>query len=271
MLACQGPAASLAVIDPVFAYLAPDSIKSFSATAQARSLLPDTEASASLYATIDAKAPKIVFLTPLLASEIEPILSRNDETRVIYLGNAHPRPNPRLYAAVFSSTDAAARAGDLAAAEAARLKAELPADDPPPSVAAVFAGTEELDARSEAFLEAYRAAGGSGVPIIEQSAQGFSQIVADRLKSLDIRIGYIAAAPRDAERWAHQAFDQYAYLAMEYSLPPQQTSSRADSFVAWDIEATLSSLRKNLSAGEARIDKGLWKIVLNDQTGGNRR
>ena len=189
----------------------------------------------------------------------------------MYLGNARPKPNPRLYAAVYSSIDAAARAGSLAAAEAARLKAELPADSPPPSVAAVFAGTAELDARSEAFLEAYRAAGGAGVPTIERSAQGFSQIVADRLKSLDIRVGYIAAAPRDAERWARQAFDQYAYLAVEYSLPSQQKSSRADSFVAWDIEETVAALRQNLSAGDARIDKGLWKIVLNDQTNGNRR
>jgi hypothetical protein len=255
----------------VFAYLSPDSVKTYARAAQELALLPDSNASATLYATIDAQAPGIVLLSPLLASEIEPILSRNDETRVMYLGNAQPRSHPRLTAAVFYSMDAASRGGMLAAAESTRLMAVPSADRQPPRVVAVFAGNGDAEACSDAFVEAYRAAGGYGEPMIEISAQGFVQAAAERLKTLDVRVGYIAAVPRDAERWARQAFDQYAYLAMEYSLPPLQTTSQADAFIVWDIEATLSTLVLKLSAEGEHIEKGLWKTVENDQTDSNRR
>ncbi len=271
LTACQSPAASLAVIDPVFAYLSPDSVKAFSNAAHEVEMLPDSGASAALYATIDAQAPKSVLLSPLLASEIEPILKRNNETSVVYLGNVRPEPHPRLIAAVFSSVDAASQGGRLTAAESTRLIAELPSGNPPPSIAAVFSGIVDAEACSEAFMQAYRAAGGQGEPLVEISAQGFAQAMAERLKTLDIRIGYIAAPPREAERWARQGFDQYAHLVMEYALPTSGTTSLADAFIAWDVEATLTTLVLKLPANEAGLEKGSWKTVPNDQTDGNRR
>jgi len=271
LTACQSPVASLAVIDPVFAYLSPESVKVFSKATQSLALLPDSGASAALYATIDAQSPRSVLLSPLLASEIEPILKRNDETRVVYLGNARPEPHPRLTAAVFSSVDAATQGCLLAAAESTRLTAELPSGNPPPSVAAVFSGITDAETCSGAFILAYRSAGGLGEPLIEISVQGFAQAAAERLKTLDIRIGYIAAPPRDAERWARQGFDQYAYLVLENPLPSSMTTSLADSFIIWDMEATLSALVKKQLAQEAGLEKGSWKTVPNGQTDGYRR
>lgn len=271
MTACQSPESSLAIIDPVFAYLSPDSVKTYASAAQEFTILPDSNASTTLYATLDTQAPKTVFLSPLLASEIEPILSRNDETRVVYLGTVHPKPHPRLLAAIFYESDAAAQGGELAAAESNRLMAKQANESPPPRVAAVFAGISEAESCSAAFTKAYREAGGSGEPIIEISSQGFANSVAERLKTLDIRVGYISAAPRDAERWVRLAFDQYAYIALEYALPSRQTSSQADAFVIWDMDTTLSALVKKLSVHDSSPENGHWKIVYNDETGINRR
>jgi len=269
--ACQSPAASLAIMDPVFAYLSPDSIKTYSSAARDLALLPDADASAALYAVIDAQAPVTVFLSPLLAQEIDPILARNEQTRIVYLGNVQPKTSSRLYAAVFSSMDAASQGGRLAAAEAIRLDAEQQAGKIQTGVAAIFAGLSEAEACSEAFMVAYRTAGGPGEPLVEVSIQGFSQVVADRLASLDLRVGYLAAPPHDAERWARQGFDQSTYILMEYALPSQQTTSLADAFIAWDIAGTMSSLVEKLSAEVSGIEKGHWKTVLNEQRAGNRR
>jgi len=271
LVSCRNPAASLAVIDPVFAYLSPDSVKAYSAAVQKLAILPDSGASAALYASIDAQAPRTVFLSPLLATEIGSILSRNDQIRVVYLGTVQPELHPRLHAAFFSSIDAASRGGTLAAEVNARLMADLPAGSEPPGVAGIFAGTADAERCSDAFAEAYREAGGPGEPLIEISATGFAQAAAERLKTLDIRVGYIAADPRDAERWARQAFDQNAYLVMEYSLPAPRTTSLADAFVVWDMDATLSVLVQKLESADTGMEKGLWKTVPNDQTEGNRR
>lgn len=271
MTACQSPAASLAIIDPVFAYISPDAVQAFSSAARELTLLPDADASATLYATLDEQDPGTVFLSPLLASAIEPILARNAETRVVYFGPLQQTPHPRLHAAVFSSADAASRGGALAAAETSRLLAGLPAGTPPPVVAAIFAGTADAETVSEAFTEAYFASGGTGEPMVEISGQGFAQAVAERLRTLDIRVGYIAAAPRDAERWVRQAFDQNAYVVMEYALPSPRATSRADVFIVWDIEETLSALVQKLPAEATGTEKGRWKTVPNDQTGINRR
>jgi len=266
IVTCRGPAGSLAIVDPVFAYLSPESMASFATTAREMTVLPESNLSASLYAVIDTKKPETVILSPLLASEITSILGRNDETRVAYLGPAPIQPHPRLYAALFSSVDAAEMAGRLAAVEASRLSGEGLV-----RVAAVFSGSSEQEKLSEAFSRSFSEEGGPGTPLVELAPAGFSQDSADRLRALDIRIAYIAASPRDTNRWIRQGFDQYSFVIAENPLPSRPTDSRPDAFVCWDIDATLDMLEKNLSDGMAGVSGGRWKTVMTGQTDGNRR
>lgn len=261
---CRGPEGSLAVIDPVFAYLSPDGAKSFGSAARDAVTLPENGASAALYAAVDSARPRIVFLSPLLSPEIQAILSRDESARVAYLGNASPRPDARLYAAVFSSADAATMAAPIVASESAKIGAEA-------RTAAVFAGIPDADAVSAAFIEAFKAAGGRPEPILEVSQQGFSQAVADRLKAMDIRAAYIAAPPRDAERWASQAFDLSAFVVIEQGLPPSPTVSSADAFISWDIGASLSSLAERMEEEMPGTFPGAWKSAPTERYAGNRR
>ena len=261
---CRGPAGSVAIVDPVIAYLSPGSVRSFSSVAGKPTILPETGTQAALYAALDAATPLTVFLTPLLGNEIPAILSRNDSTRVAYLGTAAPQPDPRLYAAIFSPIDAAEAGGRLAAEEASRLRGE-----PPARVAAVFSGANDIEARADAFVAAFVSAGGTGEPVIEFSASGFSQAVADKLKSMDIRVAYVSSSPRDSESWTVEAFDPYAFVAAEYAMPIDRSGSSANAFIVWDIEKTLSLLGANLSKDRFGSFPGAWKTVRNGQTGGN--
>ncbi|MBU1078900.1 MAG: hypothetical protein KKB59_00285, partial [Spirochaetes bacterium] len=261
--ACGRGASGLAVLDPVFAYLSPEAVRAYSGAAREVVVLPDEGASAALYAAIDAAAPETVYLSPLLASEIDSVLSRNATTRVAFLGANRPKDDPRLYAAVFSSSDAAAAAGAIAASESLK-------HGDAPLVAAVFSGTVDHGAASEAFLSSFRESGGRGEPIIETSPQGYSQAVADRLKALDIWVGYVSAAPPDTERWIRQAFDEYAFVAAEFSLPPEGTDSSASSVVSWDVEETLAAIASRLEEESAGSFPGLWKTAYKGRSDGNK-
>jgi len=265
LASCRGPADSVAVVDPVLAYLSPAAVRSFSAVAGGATVLPETSTQAALYAALDEATPATVFLSPLLGSEIRTILSRNDGARVAYLGIASPEPDPRLYAAIFSSADAAAAGGRLAAEEASRIRGDAPA-----RVAAVFSGAGDADERAAAFVAAFAAAGGSGAPIVERSESGFSQAVAERLRAMDVRVAYVSAPPGDLERWAFEAFDPYAFVALEYALPADSGSS-ADAFIAWDVAGTLSLLSASLSDERPGSVPGAWKTVRNGRYGGNSR
>lgn len=266
LASCRGPAGSVAFVDPVLAYLSPGTVRSFSAVAGEATVLPDTGPQAALYAALDDAAPATVFLTPLLGSEIRTILSRDDRTRVAYVGTASPEPDPRLYAAILSSADAAAAGGRLAAEEASRLGGAAPV-----RVAAVFSGADDAGARAAAFVAAYASAGGTDEPIVESTAAGFSQAVAERLRAMDVRVAYIAAPPGDTERWAVEAFDPYAFVACEYALPADRPASSVDAFVAWDVAKTLANLGDSLSQGRPGSIPGAWKTIRNGRYGGNSR
>ena len=263
-ISCRGPAGSVAVMDPVFAWLSPAGAGAFGSVARDVVELPDSGASAALYAALDSAKPHTVFLSPLLASEIQAILSRDGNARVAYLGNATPASDRRLYAAVFSSIDAASLAGAILAAESVKIGPEARA-------AAVFTDPSVAEAASAAFRDAFMAAGGAQEPRIELSTQGFSQNVADRLKSQDIRAAYVSAPPRDAERWTKQAFDPSAFVIIEQGLPPSPTVSSADAFVAWDVESSVSSLGSRLETGQAGAMPGAWKYVPARRYGTDRR
>jgi len=239
---------------------------SFSSAARDVTILPESDLSAALYAVIDTEKPDSVILSPLLASEISSILGRNDTTRVAYLGTAPLEAHPRLYAALFSSVDAAETAGTLAAAKTSKLSGEG-AD----RVVVVVSGSTESEVLSAAFSRAFAEAGGQDTPLVELAPQGFSQESADRLRALDVRVAYVAASPRDTDRWVREGFDRYAFIIAEYPLPSGSPGSWADAFVCWDIDATLEVLGKNLVTGLPGVSGGRWKTVMNGQTDGNRR
>jgi hypothetical protein len=255
----------MAVIDPVFAYLEPAAARALEKASATSIKLPAENASAALYAAVDAAAPSVVYLSPLLAAEIQPLLSRGGETKIAYVGDAEPRSDPRLYASVFSSVDAAAAAARLIAA---RAGGQAPQNE---GRIAVVASGPDAGAVSEAFVAAFRLAGGLGDPVIELAPQGFTQAAADRLKALDVSAAYISVQPKDIERWASLAFDRFAFVAAEYALPSLITSSSADAYLAWDVEASVAALSEALAEGASGSAPGAWKSTLNTLNNGNKR
>ncbi|PKL09572.1 MAG: hypothetical protein CVV51_03100 [Spirochaetae bacterium HGW-Spirochaetae-7] len=246
-------AGSMAFVDPVFAYAAPKAARAFSAVARTVATLPGEGASALMFAGLDSNDPRVVFLSPLLASEIRGILSRNADTLVAYIGEADPAPDPRLFAAVFSSVDAASLAGQSLAARSGKNEG---ADAS--SVGAIFRDSRE----AEAFIAAYNSAGGEPSPVVEIAASGYSQAVADRFKALDIGSGYVSASPRDVERWVREAFDSYAFVVTEYPLPPDRPVSAASASIVWDFDGTLEALRTAVEDRRPGSMPGKWRFQL---------
>lgn len=253
LASCRGPVGALAVLDPVFVHLAPEAARTFASRTGEQLMLPATGASTALYGALDSKNPPTVYLSPLLASEVGPILSRDPAVRVAYLGNAAPARHDRLYAALFSASDAASLAGRALAREAQKLGPEA-------RVAALFSGFSEAEAAALAFREAFMAHGALAEPTIHTSPDGYNQAAADRLKALDIRAAYISAPPRESERWAVQSFDPEAYIVIEQALAPSPTVSMADAFIAWDLEATLDVLTGRLASSRPGTVPGVWKL-----------
>lgn len=249
---CGGLAGSLAVVDPVLAYLSPAAAEAFGSYAEALVVLPDEGASAALYAAIDARAPATLFLSPLLASEIPYILARDGSTRVACVAITAPAPDPRLCAAVFSPADAASVAGAMAAEEAIRLARNAS----PPVVAAVLSSGDEA---REAFVAAYAAAGGPGEPVVELAEGGFSKAIAERLRTMDVRVAYVSVPPDQTARWLESAFDGYAFRIVAEAFPADGLRLSSDATIAWDLDATLAELAGLLRSGGSGNVPGRWK------------
>jgi hypothetical protein len=259
MCACQAPQGTAGFIDPVFAYAVPSTGRLFSSVVRSVIVLPETGTSAALYAGLEELAPRVVLLSPLLASEIDSILSMDDSRIVAIFGEGSRSASPRLHSAEFSPTEAARLAGSAAATENSGFR-------PGSRVAGVFAGApiENLRKASAAFAAAYAEAGGSGTPILETTEEDFSQALAQNLVSLDIGIAYVSAPPDTTERWLREAFDPFAYLMVEMPLPSSRHQTLADAMVVWDIGATLRTLFAGIENGSHGQLAGIWGIKLND-------
>ena len=256
---CGGLDGSLAVVDPVLAYLSPGAAEAFGSYAEAVVVLPDEDASAALYAAIDSRSPETLFLSPLLVAEIPYILARGGETRVACVAAEAPASDPRVCAAVFSPVGAASVAGAVAAGEAIRLAGNAA----PPIVAAVLSSGDEARA---AFVAAYAAAGGPGEPVVELADGGFSQAAADRLAAMDVRIAYVSVPPDQAARWLEAALDEYAFRIVAEAVPADGPivagvgpARPYDVTIAWDFEATLADLTELLRSGGSGAVPGSWK------------
>jgi len=265
---CEAPGESVAIIDPIFAYLAPSAVEFIESTVKNLVVLPEIETSSSLYGLLDSPSGNSILLSPLLGSEIEAILSRNDSTFIGYFGENKPKDHPRLFSTIFSSVDAARLAGAQAAIESLRQ-----ATGTEVRVAAVFAQIipstqgDSIQPReaSEAFLTSYRQSGGVGEPYIEVSQQSFSQPAAERLAKLDIQVGYVSASPRETERWILQSFDEQTFMIVEYALPEAVPVFPVSALIEWDMEATLRLLHSNVSQRLSGSSPGPWKYVVFDK------
>ena len=252
---CQAPQGTAGFIDPVFAYAVPSSARLFASAVRDVIILPETGTSAALYAGLEGLSPRVVLLSPLLATEIDSILSTDDSRIVAIFGESTEKAKPRVHAAGFSSIDAARQAGSTAAAETSAGKADA-------KVCGLFAGSsmEELRAAAAAFSEAYVASGGRGEPLLEMVEDGFSQALAQKIASFDVRIAYVSAPPDSAERWIREAFDPDAYVMAELPLPSEQHPTLADALVVWDIGSTLRMLLAGIENGNNEHVSGVWNI-----------
>jgi len=251
------PADSLAIIDPAFAYLTPEARPAFSRVARKSVWLPESEAQAALYAALDADRPALVYLTPLVSSELASILARDEGCRVAILGGAAGQAHPRLAQAAFSSSDAA-RLGAAALEKAVR---GLKDAGPETVVVALFSGPVAESDAPEAFRTAFEASGVAARLRLERLPEAFSQAVAERLRAEDVRAAYVSASASDLHRWAELAFDEYAYIIAEAALPDRSSSASIDRYVCWDIEASLLALADLLASGEGGTVAGLWKTA----------
>jgi len=242
-------------MDPILAAAVPDSTAWYAAAARRVIVLPETDAVAALYADIDTMKPRAVVLSPLLGSEIAPILGRNETTRVAYIGYAMPTAHPRLFSATFTVVEAAEAAGTILAARAASQGTGL--------VYAILAGfppgTSAVAA--EALVQAYGRAGGIDAPRVEILAEPFSQQLADRLRSLDIRTAYVSAPEGETERWMAQAFDRSAYMIAARAFPLRPSLTLAKAQVVWDMKATLGAVLKRLDADQNGDNPGIWQVL----------
>lgn len=248
---------SAAYVDHIFASTAPDSLEAFADVASKVIELPDDAASAYLYASLAEVKPRLVFLSPLLASEIDEIADAYDGAFVISFGWSVPseslgRAPSRTAFALFSRAAAASAAG----AEAAK------SSKPRRPVAAVFAGGDKaaLDAAAEAFASAFRAGGGLSDPVIEICVEPFSTDAAARLSGLDAGFAYVSAPLDTYDRWARESFGPDCAVVAEYSLPPSESQARVEGFISWDLKATIERLWAMAERGQGGVIDGIWAI-----------
>lgn len=253
----RAPRDSLGLVDHAFSYLYPSASAAFGAVARRVVVLPTEEPQAALYAAVDAAKPRIVYLSPLLAAEIAPLLARDELVRVAYLGPARPATHPRLYSVAFSS-DAPAR---LAAAELAAELSSMGDRGAGATVVALFSGPASEGGAPEAFRSAFEASGVSARLTVERAAHGFSQAIAEALRRLDVRAAYIAAPASELERWASQAFDEYAILAAEAPLSRPEPPPGIDILLCWDVAASLGRLSGLVDRDGGLEVEGSWEAV----------
>jgi hypothetical protein len=255
LVSCNGSRAPIAFIDPVLAGAVPDSTAWYAAAASKVIVLPEAHAATTLYADIDAMKPRAVLLSPLLGSEIAAILGRDNDTRVAYAGYTTPVAHPRLFSATFSMVGAAELAGTVLASMTARTGTEL--------IYAIFAGypTEIATRAAESLVQAFGKAGGAEPPRVEILPEPYSQRLADRLKSLDIRAAYVSVPEGMTERWISQAFDSSAFIIAERAFPLHQTATMATVQIIWDMKATLRIVIKRLEEGQNGDIRGVWQAT----------
>lgn len=255
LASCHAPDAAIAFVDPVLAAAVPDAGAWYAEVARRVVVLPESAAAATLHADIDSSKPRTIVLSPLLGSELAAILGRNETARVAYVGYATPTAHPRLVSSTFTAVEAAEAAGAALAARPAPLNAGL--------AYALFAGyPPEFSARAaEALVRAYGKAGGIDPPRVEIIAEPFSQTLADRLHSLDIRAACLLAPEGEIERWISQAFDRSAYViaARAFPLGPALTLAKAQ--VVWDMRSTLGDVIRRLDAGQNGDAPGIWRVL----------
>jgi hypothetical protein len=237
------------------AYAVPSTARLFSSVVRDVVALPESGTSAALYAGIEELSPRVVFLSPLLSSEIETILSMDPSRIVAMYGEGSPKAEPRLYVAEFSRVEAARLAGAFVAAEVNQGAAGL-------KVAAIFSGStmESRRSASEAFNAAFLSAGGTGTPSLELVTEDYSHEVARKLASLDIRAAYVSAPPDTVERWVREAFDPFASIIAEYALPSDQMETHAGALVTWDVGSTLKRLSEAIEASNNERIPGTWSV-----------
>jgi hypothetical protein len=260
---CQSPNGTAGFIDPVFAYAVPSSARLFASEVRSVTILPDEGTSAALYASLKESSPRVVLLSPLLASEIDTILSMDESKTVAIFGEGTRKIRSRLYSAEFSSIEAARLAGSaMATAEKTLESGTL--------VCALFAGASLDGSRkaATAFSEAYAASGGDENPLIEMVEEGFSQELAKKLASLDIGTAYVSTPLESTERWIREAFDSHAFIMAELPLPSERHQTLADALVIWDISSTLRLLFAGIENGNNERIAGAWKIERNENNNG---
>lgn len=255
LVSCHAHDAAIAFLDPILAAAVPEAGAWYAAAARRVVVLPETATAATLYADIDTIKPRTIVLSPLLGSELAPLLGRDETTRVAYVGYATPVAHPRLVSATFTAVEAAEAAGAVLAARMTRQGDGL--------AYALFAGyPPEISARAaEALLRAYGKSGGIDPPRVETLAEPFSQALADRLRSLDIRAACVLAPEGETERWIAQAFDRSAYVIAARAFPLGPALTLAKVQVVWDMRATLGDVIRRLDAGRNGDTPGLWRVL----------
>jgi hypothetical protein len=241
---------SLVVLDPILPVIAPKTAAAISRQGNKTLVLP-YEASENLYAVLAAETPGILFLSPLLAPELNRILDSSPDTKVVYAGSFKPIPRKGLYSAGFSSVDAAALAGTILAEQTKGLADTL-------LCAGIFMiGAEEA---AERFVSSYVAGNSGNTPIIEYIATPWSASTANRLKALDIRQAFIAVPGKDAARWAREVFAGSSYVLLESALGGDVDPS-LDALIVWDMESSLKALVRSLAVTESASIGGTWKLL----------
>lgn len=242
---------SLVVLDPVLPVIAPEAASALGRHGR-KTMILSYEASENLYAVVAAETPNILFLSPLLAPELNRIVDSAPETKVLYVGSTDPAPREGLYSARFSSADAAELAGTVLASQAQTL---------PEGVLCVGIFTSGAEEAAERFVSSYVAGKSVNKPIIEYIAANWSATLANRLKALDIRLAYIAIPGKDAARWAREAFAESTYVLLESALA-EEVDPALDAVLVWDIENSLQALVKTLAVTESASIGGIWKILV---------
>jgi hypothetical protein len=253
---CETPNDTVAFIDPVFAYVVPSTPKLLARIVDKVIVLPENGTSAALYAALDETSSPVVLLSPLLATEIDAILSMDDARAVLTFGEESRPAAPRLFQAAFSKKDAANLAGKAAALESRHNKTGT-------KTVGLFAGASEKDLRESAaaFSEGFFANGGTIDPMLEIVMDDFSQSTAQKLASMDIQIAYVSAPPDTIERWIREAFDPYSYIVAEMPLPSEKQRTLADELVVWDIASTARLLLKAAERGNNVPEAGIWRML----------
>jgi hypothetical protein len=251
MVSCtRGMAGSLVILDPVLPVLAPEVAATIGRYGRSTITLP-FDASGTLYSAIAAEKPAVLFLSPLLAPELDRILDSSPAIRLVYAGGTASAPREGLYSAVFSSADAAGMAGTILAGKDPTL--------PPDAlcVAIFMNGSEEAIQR---FTDSYLAAKPGNKPIIENIVTPWPTATVNRLKSLDIRQAYIAVPGKDAARWAREVLPGNSFVLMESAFGGL-IDPAVDAMLVWDLDSSLKLLVNRLYASTSASISGIWRLL----------